>query len=124
MKHFILATLLIFSLPTQALELLYFHNDMCGFCMKFKHEIGKEKFDNHELSRSHKITLVILDFDKPAPEWLQEIYGSDAFEIILATPTFVLWDEETKTEVGRFAGYSGVEWFWTNMKNLTKILGN
>ena len=119
-KLFFGLLLAVMSIPALAdTVLLNFHDPNCGHCVAFEQAIGKEGFESDE--RSKGLKMEILDFSKPPPSWIIPQYGSEgSIKPIPGTPTFVLYNKLTFTEVGRFSGFGGVDWWWAKWDELLK----
>jgi len=61
--------------------------------------------------------LVIIDAYNQ-PDWFKEAYKENRIKPIRGTPTFIIWNG--RKELGRLVGYSGKEWFYTNLDSIFK----
>lgn len=97
----IFATLLGYSLPAAAAELVMMEQEGCSWCEAWHQEIGPvyPKTDEAKIA-----PLRLIDINEPIPDDLSEI------RIERFTPSFVLVDDGT--EIGRIRGYPGDEFFW------------
>ena len=112
MKKFLLTFIFVifFNVQAYALELLMFHSKYCGYCMAFMKEVA---VDYHYKD----LPLVIIDAHKP-PEWFKEAMRENRIKGIFGTPTFIVWNG--RKELARLTGYSGKEWFYTNLDSMFK----
>ena len=111
MKKLLLAFMfvLLMALPVQALELLMFSTNSCGFCRAFLEEV-EPTYHNSEYAKH--LPLNILDIDKPPPQWIIAAFEDGRLSGIKQTPTFVVWDNK---EVARLVGYLGKEKFYESI---------
>ena len=102
-----------------ALDLIVADDPACGYCVKFKTEVGEgydasPKTDRATLSY---FTYSVGYYARPDlwPEWFKEAVedGRITGGAIHGTPTFIVFDtvDGKMTEVGRWAGYGGVNHF-------------
>ena len=102
--------ILFFNVQANALELLMGHNPMCGICQKFLKEVAVD-YEYRDMP------LVIIDAHNQ-PDWFKEAYAENRIKPIRGTPTFIIWNG--RKELGRLVGYSGKEWFYTNLDSIFK----
>ena len=99
---------MMFNVQAYALELLMFHNKYCGYCNKFMKEVAPEY-------NIESLPLKIIDaYNQPG--WFKLAKEEGRVQPIIGTPTFIIFDEYKLEEVNRITGYSGVEWFYTSLK--------
>ena len=111
MKKLLLAFMfvLLMALPVQALELLMFSTNSCGFCRAFLKEVAPT-YNTSEYAKH--LSLNIIDIDKPPPQWIIAAFEDGRLSGIKQTPTFVVWDNK---EVARLVGYLGKEKFYESI---------
>jgi hypothetical protein len=97
--------------PAQAAELIVFERQGCVHCMAWEREIAPiyPKTEEGKLAPLRRIDLSV-----PRPADLVSIGGVEY------TPTFVLI--EKNGEVGRLVGYTGDEFFWSELRELLSRL--
>ena len=118
-KGVILSCLLLVAFPANALELIMFHSQDCGYCRQFDADFGGvEGFNKTELGKKYPMTVV--DTTNPTTDWngrvdVARAYGDGKFKIH-GWPTFLIWDEVAGEAKIGFAGYGGPE-------HLANVLG-
>jgi len=112
MKRILLTFIFVifFNVQAYALELLMLHNKHCGYCMAFMKEVAVD-YEYRDMP------LVIIDAYNQ-PDWFKEAYAENRIKPIRGTPTFIIWNG--RKELGRLVGYSGKEWFYTNLDSMFK----
>ena len=112
MKRILLTFIFVifFNVQAYALELLMLHNKHCGYCMAFMREVAVD-YEYRDMP------LVIIDAYNQ-PDWFKEAYKENRIKPIRGTPTFIIWNGSI--ELGRLVGYSGKEWFYTNLDSMFK----
>ena len=101
---------MFFNVQAYALELLMFHSKYCGYCIAFMKEVAVD-YEYRDMP------LVIIDAHNQ-PDWFKEAYAENRIKPIRGTPTFIIWNG--RKELGRLVGYSGKEWFYTNLDSMFK----
>ena len=101
---------MFFNVQAYALELLMLHNKHCGYCIAFMKEVAVD-YEYRDMP------LVIIDAYNQ-PDWFKEAYKENRIKPIRGTPTFIIWNG--RKELGRLVGYSGKEWFYTNLDSMFK----
>ncbi len=111
MKKILLAFMfvLLMAIPAEALQLLMFSTDRCGFCRAFLEEVAPS-YKTSEYAKH--LPLKILDIDQPPPRWVSKAFDEGRLSPIEQTPTFVIWDDK---EVARLIGYVGKEKFYESI---------
>jgi len=104
----ILFTLLLFSLPLKAYELLMFSVSNCIYCIAFNEQVVPEY---NETEYAETLPLTIID-NENIPEWFTNAYEKGDIKKIKGTPTFIIFDKESQAEIDRIVGYNGKEWFY------------
>ena len=110
MKRILLTFIFVifFNVQAYALELLMFHSKYCGYCMAFMKEVAVD-YEYRDMP------LVIIDAYNQ-PDWFKEAYKENRIKPIRGTPTFIIWNG--RKELARLTGYSGKEWFYTNLDSM------
>ena len=111
MKKLLLAFMfvLLMAIPVEALQLLMFSTDRCGFCRDFHKEVTPT-YKTSEYAKH--LPLTIIDIDNPPPKWITDAFDDFRLSPIKQTPTFVIWDDK---EVARLIGYVGKEKFYESI---------
>ena len=112
MKRILLTFIFVifFNVQAYALELLMLHNKHCGYCMAFMREVAVD-YEYRDMP------LVIINLYEQ-PKWFKEAYAEGRIKPIRGTPTFIIWNG--RKELARLVGYSGKEWFYTNLDSMFK----
>ncbi len=84
-----------------AAELVMFETKSCPWCLAWHDEVGGIY---HKTAEANAAPLRRVDLDAARPPDL------DSVRRVVYTPTFVLMDQGR--EIGRIAGYPGVDHFW------------
>ena len=112
----IIIFVLIFNPKAYSLELLMINSKSCTYCKYFLSEVAPE----YNLSG---LPLVIIDdFDRP--KWFSKAYKEKQIKPYRGTPTFIIWNEIEKNEIGRIIGYTGKDNFYRDLKNQLNIFIN
>jgi thiol-disulfide isomerase/thioredoxin len=97
---------LLVAFPVYAYELLMFSNPHCGYCQKFLSEVAPT-YPDTEYSKI--LPLKVIHTNEKMPEWVGLAFEEKRLKSIVATPTFVIWDNK---EIARLEGYGGKEVFY------------
>ena len=112
----IIIFVLIFNPKSYSLELLMINSKSCTYCKYFLSEVAPE----YNLSG---LPLVIIDdFDRP--KWFSKAYKEKQIKPYRGTPTFIIWNEIEKNEIGRIIGYTGKDNFYRDLKDQLNIFMN
>lgn len=106
-----ISLLLMFSLSTQAAELLMLEEDGCVYCAKFNREIAPAYPNTAEGKTAPLRRINIKD------DWPTDLAGIAPDTI---TPTFIL--VENGVEIDRLYGYKGDEFFWFLLSEMLQKL--
>jgi len=110
MKKILFALLfLLVAFPVYAYELLMFSNPHCGYCQKFLNEVAPT-YASTEYAKM--LPLKVIQVNQKMPEWVGRAFDEGRLKPIIATPTFVIWDN---TEIARLEGYGGKELFYESI---------
>lgn len=105
-------TLSIFlSLPAFAAELVMYTRHGCPFCVRFEREVAPVYAKTRE-GKAAPLRRIEL----PAGG----VRGEGLLEPVIATPTFVLMDNDK--EVGRITGYLNDDMFWGLLGRLVAVI--
>ena len=112
----IIIFVLIFNPKAYSLELLMINSKSCTYCKYFLSEVAPE----YNLPG---LPLVIVDdFDRP--KWFSKAYKEKQIKPYRGTPTFIIWNEIEKNEIGRIIGYRGKDNFYRDLKDQLNIFIN
>ena len=101
-RCFLLAiTVLSFSSPSSAAELVMFESEGCEWCEVWDEEIGVAYA---KTSEANIVPLRRVDIDDVRHADFKHLKG------LIYTPTFVVMDNGK--ELGRITGYPGEDFFW------------
>lgn len=102
---------LLLSLPARAAELVMYTRNGCPFCVRFEREVAPvyAKTPEGKAAPLRRIEL-------PAGG----VRGEGLLEPVIATPTFVLMDNDK--EVGRITGYLNDDMFWGLLGRLVAVI--
>ena len=64
--------------------------------------------------RSMSVKIVTIDADR-FPKWITQAMKEERMGEILGTPTFIIWDEVSKKELGRLEGYTEKSRFYSQL---------
>ena len=107
MKKILLTFLfLLIALPATAAELLMFSNPHCGYCQAFLNEVAPT-YPNTEYAKV--LPLRVVQVNEQMPEWIAKALEEKRLQPIVATPTFVIWEDK---EIARVEGYAGKDGFY------------
>ncbi|MBF0307931.1 MAG: hypothetical protein HQL56_00185 [Magnetococcales bacterium] len=93
-------------------QLVVFENPGCGTCLLFEKEIGKA-YPRTELGQ--ELPLVRVNTFSVPEEW------TPLAQTVCFTPTFLILDREGQVR-GRWIGYRGDEFFWSNLEKEVALL--
>ena len=80
---------------------------------KWKVEVSDE-YANSETGKIIPIKLVLIERDQ-FPKWITEAMEEGRLGEIVGTPTFIIWDEQGKKELGRLEGYTDKSKFYKQL---------
>lgn len=101
----------LLSLPATATELVMYTRNGCPFCVRFEREVAPVYAKTPE-GRAAPLRRIEL----PAGG----VRENGLLEPVIATPTFVLMDNER--EVGRITGYLNDDMFWGLLGRLVAVI--
>lgn len=111
---FVVINLLItFSSQALAKELLVLSGEKSQNSKKWKEEVFPE-YPNSEVGKNLPAKIVVIQGSN-FPQWLTKAMEDGRVGEIVGTPTFIIWDEENKKEVGRVEGYTQKPKFYSQL---------
>ena len=80
---------------------------------KWQEEVSQE-YSQSEIGKETPIKIVSIEGDK-FPRWIMKAMQEGRIGQILGTPTFIIWDDVSKKELGRLEGYTQKEKFYSQL---------
>ena len=80
---------------------------------KWQEEVSKE-YSQSEMGKETPVKIVSVEGDK-FPRWFKKAMEEGRIGQILGTPTFIIWDDVSKKELGRLEGYTQKEKFYSQL---------
>lgn len=80
---------------------------------KWQEEISQE-YSQSEMGKKTPVKIVSIEGDK-FPRWFMKAMEEGRIGQILGTPTFIIWDDVSKKELGRLEGYTQKEKFYSQL---------
>jgi len=112
---FVFSVLFLLSTQVLANELLVLSGKNSKYSKRWQDEVFQEYTEaNKEENLSIKIVTIQGD---NFPYWFAQAMEEGRIGAILGTPTFIIWDEVNKKEVGRFEGYTQKSRFYSQLNN-------
>jgi hypothetical protein len=105
--------LILFATQVLAKELLVVSGETSQNSKRWKEEVLPE-YPNSEVGKSLPAKIVAVQ-GKKFPEWLAKAMEEGRIGEIIGTPTFIIWDEGGKKEVGRVEGYTQKPRFYSQL---------
>ncbi len=96
-----------------AKELLVLSGDKSQNSMRWKKEVLPE-YPVSDLGKNLPAKIVVIQ-GKNFPDWLAKAMEESRMGEIVGTPTFIIWDESTKKELGRVEGYTEKPRFYSQL---------
>ena len=115
MKKIILPIICFALLSNQVLanELLVVSGKNSKNSKKWQEEVSQE-YSQSEIGKDAPIKIVSIEGDK-FPRWFKKAMEEGRIGQILGTPTFIIWDDVSKKELGRLEGYTQKEKFYSQL---------
>ena len=115
MNKIILAIICFALLSNQVLanELLVVSGKNSKNSKKWQEEISQE-YSQSEMGKETPVKIVSIEGDK-FPRWVMKAIEEGRIGQILGTPTFIIWDDVSKKELGRLEGYTQKEKFYSQL---------
>ena len=80
---------------------------------KWQEEVSQE-YSLSEIGKETPVKIVLIEGDK-FPRWFMKAMEEGRIGQILGTPTFIIWDDVNKKELGRLEGYTQKEKFYSQL---------
>ena len=80
---------------------------------KWQEEVSQE-YSQSEIGKDAPVKIVSIEGDK-FPRWFKKAMEEGRIGQILGTPTFIIWDDVSKKELGRLEGYTQKEKFYSQL---------
>jgi len=80
---------------------------------KWQEEVSQE-YSLSEMGKETPVKIVSIEGDK-FPRWVMKAIEEGRIGQILGTPTFIIWDDVSKKELGRLEGYTQKEKFYSQL---------
>ena len=80
---------------------------------KWQEEVSQE-YSLSEMGKETPVKIVSIEGDK-FPRWIMKAMEEGRIGQILGTPTFIIWDDVSKKELGRLEGYTQKEKFYSQL---------
>ena len=115
MNKIILPIICFALLSSQVLanELLVVSGKNSKNSKKWQEEVSQE-YSQSEMGKETPFKIVPIEGDK-FPRWLMKAMEEGRIGQILGTPTFIIWDDVSKKELGRLEGYTQKEKFYSQL---------
>ena len=112
---FIFGFLFLFSEYVLANELVVLSGEKSKNSKKWYDEVFHEYTTTND-GKNLPVKIVTIQGDN-FPSWLAKALEEGRVGEILGTPTFIIWDEVNKKEVGRFEGYTQKSRFYSQLND-------
>ena len=115
MNKIILPIICFALLSSQVLanELLVVSGKNSKNSKKWQEEVSQE-YSQSEMGKETPVKIVPIEGDK-FPRWFMKAMEEGRIGQILGTPTFIIWDDVSKKELGRLEGYTQKEKFYSQL---------
>ena len=115
MNKIILPIICFALLSSQVLanELLVVSGKNSKNSKKWQEEVSQE-YSLSEMGKETPVKIVPIEGDK-FPRWIMKAMQEGRIGQILGTPTFIVWDDVSKKELGRLEGYTQKEKFYSQL---------
>ncbi len=80
---------------------------------KWQEEVSQE-YSQSKIGKDAPVKIVPIEGDK-FPRWFKKAMEEGRIGQILGTPTFIIWDDVSKKELGRLEGYTQKEKFYSQL---------
>lgn len=112
--------LILFASQALAKELLVVSGETSKNSKRWKEEVLPE-YPDSEFGKNLPARIVAVQ-GKNFPEWLAKAMEEGLVGEIIGTPTFIVWDEGNKKEVGRVEGYTQKMKFYSQLSEAMKMV--
>ncbi|GJL77357.1 MAG: hypothetical protein NPINA01_03460 [Nitrospinaceae bacterium] len=109
----VLSFLILSAAQVCAKELLVVSGETSKNSKRWKEEVLPE-YPNSEVGKNLPAKIVAVQ-GRDFPEWLAKAMEEGRVGEIIGTPTFIIWDEENKAELGRVEGYTQKPRFYSQL---------
>ena len=117
----VLSSVLSFSVQVLANELLVLSGKNSKNSKKWQEEVFQE---NIQTNKGEKLPVKIVTIQGDNfPHWIVKAMEEGRIGEILGTPTFIIWDELNKKEVGRVEGYTQKSRFYSQLNSAILMVG-
>ena len=118
MNKIILPIICFALLSSQVLanELLVVSGKNSKNSKKWQEEVSQE-YSQSEMGKETPVKIVSIEGDK-FPRWVMKAMEEGRIGQILGTPTFIIWDDVSKKELGRLEGYTQKEKFYSQLNEV------
>ena len=105
-------------LPSQVLanEFLVVSGKNSKNSKKWQEEVSQE-YSQSEIGKDAPVKIVSIEGDK-FPRWFKKAMEEGRIGQILGTPTFIIWDDVSKKELGRLEGYTQKDKFYSQLNEV------
>ena len=103
----------LLSNQVSANELLVISGKNSKNSKKWQEEVSQE-YSQSEMGKEIPVKIVSIEGDK-FPRWFLKAMEEGRIGQILGTPTFIIWDDVSKKELGRLEGYTQKEKFYSQL---------
>ena len=109
-----LCILIGFTSQALAYELLVLSGERSKNSKRWQEEVLPE-YKSSDIGKTIPLKEIVVLRGADFPNWLNEAIQKDEVGEIIGTPTFLIWDQENKTEAGRVEGYTQKDRFFSQM---------
>ena len=117
----ICSAILLFSVQVSANELLVLIGENSKNSKRWQDEVFQD-YAQSNIGKKFPIKVVTIQGNN-FPKWFIKAMEEDRIGEILGTPTFIIWDEVNKKEVGRFEGYTQKSRFYLQLNEAVLQVG-
>ena len=112
---FIFSVVFLFSAQVLAKELMVLSGEDSKNSKRWYDEVFHEYIQTNN-GKKLPVKIVTIQGDN-FPRWFAQAMEEGRIGEILGTPTFIIWDEVNKKEVGRFEGYTQKSRFYSQLND-------
>ena len=109
----LISFMMLFASQVLARELLVLSGDKSQNSERWKHEVLPE-YPQSDTGKNLPAKIVVIQGNN-FPEWLATAMEEGRVGEIVGTPTFIIWDEKSKSEMGRVEGYTQKVKFYSQL---------
>tara|TARA_B100000315_G_C14425347_1_gene517540 strand:+ start:120 stop:722 length:603 start_codon:yes stop_codon:yes gene_type:complete len=117
----ICSAILLFSVQVSANELLVLIGENSKNSKRWQDEVFQD-YAQSNIGNKFPAKVVTIQGNN-FPKWFIKAMEEDRIGEILGTPTFIIWDEVNKKEVGRFEGYTQKSRFYLQLNEAVLQVG-